>query len=310
MKTLKYTAGALAAALMLTVAFVAFAQSRKSGSENVKPLLIQQARRPIQQARRASKPKIKAMPQAHRSLPVMSVASAFAQSPEGRAREKALYAPSDAFYQQAKTLYASGDFAGAEAACLNALNAAPVIQGQKQHVPFVADLLGQVYLKDGQYEKAIHWLQGARQTTMDSSLNLNLALAYLRLGDYQTARRHYSDQTILRYASKDILPQDLPGTDSPAALEASILLARGLDASLEERNDEALADLQRANQLAPDNALVAYYCADLLNRKGLISEANSMYEIAAAHGRDDIAKDAKGRTFGMREWLAAHPGTP
>ncbi|MDQ2800814.1 MAG: tetratricopeptide repeat protein [Armatimonadota bacterium] len=232
--------------------------------------------------------------------------------PQSQAEEDAAFAPSDAFYKQAKTLYASGDLAGAEAACLNALNNPPVFQGRTLHVPFVADLLGQVYLKDGQYEKAIYWLQGARHTTMDSSLNLNLALAYLKQGDFQTARRHYSAEAAAKAMStlNEYSPQDLPGTDTPDALEASILMARGVDASCEDRMDDALPDLQRANQLAPDNALVAYHYARLLNEKGRLTEALPLYEQAASKSHGRAASDAGDHIAGIRSALryrAAHP---
>ncbi len=286
MGTLKYTA-ALAVPLILTIAFVAFGRSKDHLDQRAKSDPVKQGQHALHATRSAS---------------------ALRADPHWRAP----YAPSDAFYQQAKTLYASGDLAGTEAACLNALNAAPVIQGYKQHVPFVADLLGQVYLKDGQYQKAIYWLQGAHQTTMDSSLNLNLALAYLRLGDYQNARRHYSAEAAAKALStlNDYSPQDLPGTDTPATLEASILMARGLDASTEDRVDDALPDLQRANQLAPENPLVAYHCARLLNEKGRATEALPLYERAAPKLHGVVASDAREHAVGLRSWLATHPASP
>lgn len=232
----------------------------------------------------------------HRHPPTsVGAISAFPPDAQAMAEDKAAHAPSDAFYQQAKTLYQSGDFKGAEEACLNALNVPPVIHGQTQYVPFVANLLGQIYLKDGQYEKAIQWLQGSKAHTVGGTLNLDLALAYLRLGDYKQAQECYSDQATLRYYPQGD-SSDLPGTDSPDHLEASILLARGLDAYLEHRYDDALPDLQRANTLAPSNALIAYHCAKILDDKGHYSEATALYKIAAATGRGIISEDAKRRS--------------
>jgi len=136
--------------------------------------------------------------------------SALGVGPEGKAEEDAAYALSDAFRKQAQALYEAGDLTGAEAACLNALNSPPIIRGQQMSVPFVAHLLGQIYLKGGQYEKAVHWLRGARlnTTTVGGGLDLDLALAYARLGDYTNARRFYSDGATLQYhfAGKDVLP--------------------------------------------------------------------------------------------------------
>ena len=207
----------------------------------------------------------------------------------------AAYAPSDALYAQAEALSQAGDLKGAETACINALNTPPVLHGQTMPVPFVPQLLGQIYLKDGQYAKAVQWLQGARPNTAGGSLNLDLALGYVRLGDYAQAQECYSDQATLRYCPEQT-PQDLPGTASPQALEASILLARGLDAFLEGRHSDALPDLQRANRLAPGNAVIAYQCAQILNEKGRFAEAAPLYETAAVNGHGAIREDAKRRS--------------
>ena len=229
--------------------------------------------------------------------------SALGESPQGKAEDHAAYAASDAFRKQAQALYESGDLAGAETACLNALASPPVIQGHTQHVPFVAHLLGQIYLKDGQYEKAIYWLKNAKltTTTVGGGLDLDLALAYVRQGDYKSASRFYGDRSTLRYLSdrEGVLTQDLPGTDSPKRLEASILLARGLDAHSEARDDEALVDLQAAHTLAPDNPLIAYHCARILSEKRRFVEATPLYE-RAAMGRGFISKEANRRLIGIR----------
>lgn len=217
----------------------------------------------------------------------------------GLAEWHAAYAPSDALYTQAKALSDAGDLKGAEAACIDALSTPPVLRGQAMPVPFVAHLLGQIYLKDGQYEKAVQWLQGARSNTAGGSLNLDLALAYIRLGDYTHAQECYSDQATLRYCPEQT-SQDLPGTASPQALEASILLARGLDAFLEGRHNDALPDLQRANKLAPSNAVIAYQCAQILSEKGRYAEAAPLYETATARGHGIIGDDARRRSAGAR----------
>jgi len=214
------------------------------------------------------------------------ISFAVPSDPQVLAKEREIYAPSEAFRKQAQEQYAFSDLAGAEASCFQALNAAPVIQGQKQPPPFVDLLLGQIYLRGGQYAKAISWLQGAKSHTVTSGLDLDLALAYVRLGDYNNASRLYSDQSVL---------QDLPGTDSPSALEASILLARGLDVYFEHRHDEALVDFQAAHRLAPDNAVIACYCAYILSEEGRHSEATLLFQHAAATGRGALASEAKGR---------------
>lgn len=218
-----------------------------------------------------------------------------AQSPQARAYVVAM-APAEALRKQGQVLYAAGDFTGAEQAYLNAIDAAPVVDGQKQDMPFVKVLLGQAFLKDGKYDEAIHWLGGARNntSTVGGGMGLDLALAYLRAGDYKSAAQLYSDGATLQYhlAGKDVLPQDLPGTDTPQALEASILLARGLDAYFESRKDDALADFQAAHRLRPGNALIAYHCGELLSRSGHGAEAVPLLEKAET-GRGVIGSEAK-----------------
>lgn len=193
-----------------------------------------------------------------------------------KARQDAM-APSEALRLQGQALYEAGDLAGAEQADLKALDAAPVFGYMKPSEPLIARQLGQAYLKDGKYDQAIHWLGGAKKTltTVGGGLDLDLALAYIRMGDYANASRHYSDQAIMQYHSggKNVLLQDLPGTDTPQALEASILLARGQDAYSEYRHDAALEDFQAAARLAPNNVLIAYDCAEILNEKRRLTEA-------------------------------------
>lgn len=225
-------------------------------------------------------------------------------SPEVVKARRDAEAPSEALRLHGQALYEAGDLAGAEQAYLKALDAAPTFGGYvKLSAPFIGRQLGQAYLKDGKYDKAIYWLSGARKnlTTVGGGLGLELALAYVRLGDYKNASRFYSDQSILRYLSdgEGVLPQDLPGTDSPKALEASILFARGLDAYFEARDDDALVDLQAAHALVPDNPLIAYHCARILSEKRRFAEATPLYECAVT-GRGFISKEATRRLIGIR----------
>ena len=226
--------------------------------------------------------------------------------PQALAEERAAFAPAEALRIQAEAAYQSGDLAGAEAACLQALSAAPVMRGQKQQAPYVDLLLGRIYLKGGQNAKAVSWLQRARAHEGASGLDLDLALACARSGDYANAGRFYSDQDSLQYLSEGagVLPQDLPGTDSPRTLEASILLARGLDVYFEHRHDDALMEFQAANRLAPENALIAYHCANILSEKGRFAEAAPLYEQAAT-GRGEIGKEGKLHLGWAKSSLAA-----
>lgn len=298
MHILKYSAITVAALILVVVAY-----GQSVGRADKKPLASSPTGVPQKAITKSAN--LAGTGAVHPDMPyhTSGAISALGESPQGKAEEHAAYAASDAFRKQAQTLYESGDMAGAEAACLDALASPPIVQGRTQHVPFVAHLLGQIYLKDGQYEKAIHWLKNAKltTTTVGGGLDLDLALAYARQGDYKNASRFYGNQSVLRYLSdgEEVLPQDLPGTDSPKALEASILLARGLDAHFEARDDEALVDFQAAHSLAPDNPLVAYHCARILSEKRRFVEATPLYE-RAAMGRGFISKEANRRLIGIR----------
>ena len=231
--------------------------------------------------------------------------SASPLSPEAVKAMQEDMAPSETLRKQGQALYEAGDLAGAEQTYLKALDAAPDFgNGVKPTAALIGRLLGQAYLKDGQYDKAIHWLGGARKTlTTGGGLDLDLALAYVRSGDYANARSLYSDQAIMQYHSggKKLLSEDLPGTDTPQALEASILLARGEDAYLEHRRDDALVDFQAAHRLAPDNAMIAGHCGELLSTSGHGAAAVPLLE-QGEKGRGPIAEDA-------RRWLSGIPAT-
>ena len=112
------------------------------------------------------------------------------------------------------------------------------------------------------------------------------------------AKRFYSDQAVLQYSS--IKAEDLPGTNNPQSLEASILLARGLDAFFSDRNQEALADLDAAGRLAPRNGLIPYYAGMSLVHTNRAAEATPYFRRAAQYGRGRIAQDAQRRAAGYK----------
>lgn len=216
--------------------------------------------------------------------------------PQRQAAERALLAPSRRLEKEAKRLYASGDLSGAEQSCQQSLSAAPVIDGRQQKMPFVQRLLGRIYLKQGRNQDALKAFQSCYSSIPDVGQNLDIAIAYARLGDYEYARRFYSDQAILQYRLTDepLKPEDLPRVSNLKSLEASAVLARGVDAFFEHRQDEALDDFMTSERLAPDNALVAYYCAQTLLEKGRGAEAASRLKRVAASPRARIFGDVKG----------------
>lgn len=208
--------------------------------------------------------------------------------PEVEAQEAARLVPGTQMMQQARSLMRAGDLSGAERVCLEAVD---VFQGTPS-VASAQQLLGEIYLAGGQNEKALRSFHAGNQYTQNPTLSLDVALAYCRLGNYEQARRFYSDQAILQYhvAGKDINPQDLPGTDSPQSLEASILLARGIDAFFEARKDDALADFATAAHLGEENPLIHYYNGMALLHQGRYAEAAPHFQAAASSGHGPLAK--------------------
>ena len=189
--------------------------------------------------------------------------------------ERAAYSECREHEKQAKARYASGDLKGAADECLQSLASAPTVGGQRQSLPFVQRLLGRVYLRQGRNQDALKAFQACFRSIPDAGQNLDIAIAYARLGDYQHACAFYSDRAITQYRISDepLKPEDLPGTGNLKSVEASALLARGVDEFFEERQDEALDDFMAAERLAPDNALIAYYCSQTLLEKGRSTEA-------------------------------------
>lgn len=222
--------------------------------------------------------------------------SATQADPQAAAAYEAATRPITAMEEQARFLMSEGDLRGAEQLCLKAIAARERL-GDMASV-FDRNLLGEIYLKSGRYEKALATYLPNYQYTQDVRMNLNVALAYARLRNYQQAKRFYSDQALLRYSS--IKKEDLPGTSNPQSLEASILLARGMEAFLTSRKQEALADFNAAGRLAPGNGLIPYYAGMSLVHLNRPAEAAAYFRRAAEHGRGKIAQDARSRAVGYK----------
>lgn len=225
--------------------------------------------------------------------------SAMPADPNFLAAQRAMFAEARGHEKEAKSLYASGDLAGAERECRQALSAAPVIGGQKQKMPFTQRLLGRVYLREGHNQEALAAFQSCYYNIADAGQNLDIAIAYTRLGDYAQAKKFYSDRAITQYRISDepIKPEDLPGTGDLKSLEASALFARGLDEFLQHQQDEALDDFQGAESLAPNNIPIAYWCAQALLEKGRSAEAAPFLERVVASNRGHIFHEAKQKLY-------------
>lgn len=214
-------------------------------------------------------------------------------SHEAKAAHRALYAETERLKQDARALLKAGDLGGAERTALAAMAATPVVGGKRLRpvlgLPF---LLGDIYLRQEKYREALSYYLPGSRNTMRFGLNLDVALCYSRLGDHDTARRFYSDRATLQYDSR-IRAADLPGTGDPKSLEASILLARGMDAYVSDRNQEAFDNFEAAGRLAPQNGLIPFYVARSLAAMNREMEAKPYYRLAAQNGQGEIARAAR-----------------
>lgn len=210
-------------------------------------------------------------------------------------------APGQQLEEEARTLLKSGNLVAAEQACLKAME---IYKGDPQ-TEVARQLLGDIYFAQEKYQKALEVYHVADRYTDSTTLHFNAALCYLRLGNYEAARRFYSDQSLLQYSS--IKPEDLPGTDTPHSLEASILMARGLDAFFSDRNQEALNNLDAAGKLAPRNGLIPYYAGMSLLHMNRTLEAGPYFQKAAQYGHGKMAEDAAWRLGNVAAWRKTHP---
>lgn len=246
------------------------------------------------------------------NAPLMRTALISHETPEQRAHWTAIMSKGNDMEKQARALMDQGNLPAAEQQIKQAISyyeGLPELHGDGyMYTPRARQTLGDIYLKGGQYQKALaaYGIVG-KQTRgagapMGPSLNLGVALAYCGLGDYEDARQYYSDKAITQYSfgGKKVGPSDLPGTDSPQTLKASILLARGIDFYFHEMNAHAAEDFAAAGKLTPDNPLLNYYWGDALDRLNRPQEAIPHAQIAAERGHGALAEIAKHKLIGVQ----------
>ena len=211
--------------------------------------------------------------------------------PEAAARYQEASKPSFEAMRQAELLFRKHDLTGAENAAKESMRLA--WEAGAGDVGSSRNLIRKIRMQQGKYQEALEWIGADWQQGADSSLDLDVALCYVRLGNTTKARQFYSDENTLRYASS-LTVQDLPGTRNRKMLEASILIARGIDKFFRATGEkEALADFDAALTLAPQNGLAAYYAAQSLVVLGRRTEATPYFIKAAQNGHGTFVKQAR-----------------
>lgn len=199
--------------------------------------------------------------------------------------------------KEVRSFLAQGRLAEAEAACYRLIALSPRVNGAPLAM-YDVQMLGDIYLEQKRYREAITTYDRARPYTRNVRMDLNTALAYVKLGDLKTARKYYSEDA---FFSRGMTPKrkakffpQLPGTASARAFEASLYFTRGnktphLDFA------EAVQDYKKALSLYPHNGMFAYHAARQLMRLKQYDQALPLLALAATFGKEEQAHDANNR---------------
>jgi tetratricopeptide (TPR) repeat protein len=206
---------------------------------------------------------------------------------------------------EGKKQYKSGDYESAERTLLACLAAEPSVDQQPQ--PEAEQMLGRIYLRQGRYREAIPHLKACDSHIEDDSRGLDLTIAYAHLGDYEDARKSYSDHLFqtTNLSEGTLLPSDLPDPSSLRGLEARALLERGLFYFYHADRGPALADLLASEKLVPNDIVAADFSGEILIREGRPAEAATQLSKVVASPRGSIFSEARQKLQGA-QWDVAH----
>ena len=226
------------------------------------------------------------------------------------------FKPSTAVEKRARELLKAGQILAAEEECRKAVALSPRISTPSTG-PVIANseavkLLGEIYLREGKNREALKTFLPSLPHTAGSGPNLNVVIAYCRLGDFQNAKRYYSDSMIQTVKHEwqsfgGLSDADIPGTRTLATLEASALYSIGLDIRAEARVEEALEYLLAAERLVPKNPLIAHAVAGTYMRLHNPEEAWPRYQTVMARGHGTLVSRSKEHVEGLKAWFRPHP---
>lgn len=221
-------------------------------------------------------------------------------SPEQWEKMDALLEPSSKMRLQAEQLLQAGDVVGAEQAANKSLKMLQELGPLgEMNIKSLQRVIGDIHLAKGEYKKALDAYAVNIKISNSMEVKTGIALCFIRMNNYEMALNFYSDQYILQYSSME--KKSLPGTNSNRALEASILLARGMDFSTSGRNTQALADFEAACKLVPNNGL-ALYCSGLtFARLHRDKEAEDRLRSAIQYGKGNVLKQAQSELNDLRK---------
>lgn len=213
-------------------------------------------------------------------------------------------AQANEYWKPAMKFYEEGKLAEAEQNCLKAIAVHEAFLHSRDDIGHVQ--LGRIYFKGRQYPKALEqFLPVVGRFASNRTLELDIALAYARLGNFAQAQKFYAmpvvqqvvTDTVLSYGfyGKKANADNLPEINDVDSLYANILLTHGTQLGISRETDEAIVDFQQADTLRPKNPLVHLYWGITLQNMERDEEAIAHFQVAAQRGNGVVVKVAQER---------------
>lgn len=204
--------------------------------------------------------------------------------PEQRAHDQEI----GRWVQRAEKLLDQNDLRGARQAADEALRLS-ASHPESITRSFLADDLAPVYLRSGQYERAVA-LHGPHPD-LGRNLSLNEAIALVKTHRLADARKCWRESQMLPY-HRDFVPY-LPGLSSAKAFEATLFLCRGITDVDQNHPMNGIWALHHAVQLIPNNPLALWYYAEALANAGRSGEARHFFQAAIGRDHGPVARRAR-----------------
>lgn len=219
--------------------------------------------------------------------------------PEMTQRSETRPNPARLAEKRAKELLRLGRLAAAEKECRRAIALTPIGQNRADPGYFrrpAMRLLGEILVRRGRNREAVQAFLSSCEKPPVRGHFPGLALAYCRLGDFEKARSLFASQGVLNYIPKEFRNEFapyLPGVANLRALEASILLARGVEHSVTADPAQALPEFLAAHKLYPANGFIAQAAGTELMMLDRWDEAEFYLKIAVESGPARLVKTSK-----------------
>lgn len=225
-------------------------------------------------------------------------------SDETRAKMNAMVKPSNDLEDEARALYQAGDIKGSERVCAESIRRSARAEGKVWNTTAM-QLMGEILIRQGKNREAIPYLKESFNFGGAGVVaHLDLSIAYCRLKEYRNALKHYSDRAILTHI-EDAFPrsaENLPGTRSLVSLEASALLARGIEDYFSRGSDWTLPYLSEAERLVPHNPLIEGFIDKCFLDHRLSVETIKQYARSTTSKRSYLAAAARRRIATIEAW--------